>query len=159
MKKIPTIFKRNPEKMSEILNVPHPECDWVFKGEGVATRKYDGTCVMIEYGKYFKRREVKEGKKIPSNFTEIEYDRETKKRVGWVPVNWNDKGDKWHIEAFFYPFLLDGTYELCGPKIQGNPENFKTHILISHIDDTERWENVPRDFDGIKEWLRGKDIE
>lgn len=39
MKKIPTIFKRNPENMRELLNEPQPDCLWVFSGEGVATRK------------------------------------------------------------------------------------------------------------------------
>jgi len=48
MKKIPTIFERNPENMREILTKPNKGCGWVFKGEGVATRKYDGTCVLIE---------------------------------------------------------------------------------------------------------------
>ena len=28
--------------------------------------------------------------------------------------------------------IVDGTYELCGPKIQGNPENLKDHVLIPH---------------------------
>ncbi len=47
MKKIPTMFIRNPENMRELLNEHHPDCGWVFAGEGVATRKYDGTCCKI----------------------------------------------------------------------------------------------------------------
>ena len=37
MNKIPTIFKRNPENMSELLNEQNPECLWVFEGKGVVT--------------------------------------------------------------------------------------------------------------------------
>jgi len=42
MKKIPTIFKRNPDRMQEIMPEQHPDCGWVFDGEGAPTRKYDG---------------------------------------------------------------------------------------------------------------------
>jgi len=59
MKKIPTIFKRNPENMKYILRDPHPDCLWVFEGEGIATRMYDGICVAIINGQYVKRREIK----------------------------------------------------------------------------------------------------
>ena len=52
MKKIPTIFKRNPGNMRELFNEPNPFCQWVFAGEGAATQKYDGTCVNIKDGKY-----------------------------------------------------------------------------------------------------------
>jgi len=55
MKKIPTIFKRNPENMKEILPEQHPDCGWVFDGEGVPTRKYDGTCCRVKDGKLWKR--------------------------------------------------------------------------------------------------------
>jgi hypothetical protein len=157
MKKIPTIFKRNPEKMSEVLNEPHPDCNWVFNGEGVATRKYDGTCVKIENGNYYKRREIKPNKKIPSNFIEEQFDENTGKRVGWIPVDPTSKEDKWHMEAFSSE-LPDGTYELVGPKIQGNPEKYSTHVLIKHSN-AEQYENVPRTYDKIYQFLKDKDIE
>ena len=155
MKKIPTIFKRNPKNMRELLNEYHPDCLWVFDGEGVATRKYDGTCVKIENHKYFKRREVKKGKAAPDNFIEEMEDKNTGKRVGWVLVE-DTKENKYHIEAFRDG--ADGTYELLGPKIQGNPEKVREHVLIKHSH-AENWNDVPRDFDGIKNWLEDKDIE
>lgn len=157
MKKIPTIFKRNPKNMHEILNEHHPSCDWIFKGEGVATRKYDGTCTLIENGKYYKRREIKKGKTPSDDFKEVEFDPITGKSVGWVPVDSDSKEDKWHMEAFD-PSLPDGIYELIGPKIQGNPEKAEGHILI-RISDAEQYMEVPRNFDGIAEWLKEKDIE
>jgi len=142
--------------MREILNVPHPDCEWVFQGEGAATRKYDGTCVKIENGKYFKRREVKKGKSVPIDFIEEMEDSTTGKRVGWIPVE-DIPENKYHIEAFDGS-LPDGTYELVGPKIQGNPEKYERHTLILH-DSADRFHNVPRDIEGLREWLRDKDIE
>lgn len=156
MKKIPTIFKRNYENMSEILNEPNPDCGWVFAGEGVATRKYDGTCVKIEKGQYFKRREVKPGKKTPVDFIEEQYDVFTGKRVGWVPVNQTSNEDRWHMKAFD-PALPDGTYELIGPRVQGNPEKVETHKLIRHSE--AEILDAPRTHEALLAWLEDKDIE
>lgn len=41
MKKIPTMFLRDQLHPSVLLDIPHPDCLWVFRGEGRATRKYD----------------------------------------------------------------------------------------------------------------------
>jgi hypothetical protein len=40
----------------------------VLDGEGVATRKYDGTCVMFDGDGWWARREVKPGKTAPAGF-------------------------------------------------------------------------------------------
>jgi hypothetical protein len=157
MKKTPTIFKRNPENMKEIVPEPHPDCDWVFSGEGVATRKYDGTCCLIENGKYFKRREISKGKKTPDNFVLADYDETTGKTVGWIPVDFDAAEDLWHKEAF-EGGLTDGTYELLGPKVQGNLEKYEKHILLKHSN-AEVYLDVPRDFNSLAEWLKDKDIE
>jgi len=163
MKKIPTIFKRNQENMKELLNEPHPDCDWVFKGEGTATRKYDGTCCLVKEGKLYKRREIKKGKPIPEEFEMADHDEVTGKTVGWMPVT-DSAEDVWHREAFTGK-ELDGTYELCGPKIQKNPENFhihvifsRSHVLISH-NTAQIFPSVERTFDGIKTFLAGVDTE
>lgn len=155
MRKIPTIFVRDPEDRSKLLPIYTPGCEWVFAGEGVATRKYDGTCCKVEGGVLFKRREIKPGQGIPPEFTEEQLDTNTGKRVGWMPVNCNDKQDRYHCEAF--SGQPDGTYELVGPKVQGNPEKYDKHVLVSHKD-AEVFPDCPRDF-SIPEWLRDKDIE
>jgi hypothetical protein len=157
MKKIPTIFKRNPDNMREILPEGHEDCDWVFSGEGIATRKYDGTCCRIKDGKLWKRREIKKGKPTPDDFELADYDDVTGKTVGWVPAT-DEKADKWHIEAFNNDKYADGTYELCGPKIQGNPEGFERHLLICHAD-AEQYVDAPRSFDGIRNFLFSMDVE
>lgn len=157
MKKTPTIFKRNPDNMREILPEPHKDCAWVFAGEGVATRKYDGTCCLIEGGKLYKRREIKSGAPLPPNFVQADHDEVTGKIVGWVPVDPESAEDKWHIAAF-KEGMEDGTYELLGPKIQGNQEGVAEHVLKKHSE-AEQFSDVPRTFDGLREWMDGRDIE
>lgn len=156
MKKIKTIFKRNPENMREILPEVTPGCEWVFEGEGVATRKYDGSCCMVRDGKLYKRREVKEGKQIPADFEEEDFDKNTGKRFGWVPVT-DSPEDKYHNEAFC-PGLPDGTYELLGPKIQRNMEGEESHRLQAHSE-AQKLEDCPREFDSLALWFKSMDIE
>ncbi|MCB0077314.1 MAG: hypothetical protein KDD73_07785 [Anaerolineales bacterium] len=157
MQKSPTFVRRNPENMREILDEAHPDCGWLFAGEGVATRKYDGTCVKIENGKYFKRREVGKGKPVPYGFIEADHDETTGKRVGWVEVEPSAPENKWHMAAFDGS-LPDGTYELVGPKVQGNPEGYDDHRLIAHAD-AEQYEDAPRTFEALREWLPAHNIE
>ena|SRR3990172_7611677 len=160
MKKIPTIFLRD-DKM-KMTRTPNPVCDWVFAGQGVALRKFDGTCCLIRDGKIYKRRQINQGDTIPDEFEFIDADPITGKQYGWMPVNSLDSADRYHIEAFsVIPALLwrDGTYELCGPKVQGNPEGFLTHKLIHHSIDPEHYSNVPTDYDNLKAWLAERDIE
>jgi len=157
MKKIPTLFKRNPDNMREILPEPHPDCIWVFEGVGIATQKYDGTCTLIEDGKLYKRREVKKDKPVPANFVQVAVDAITEKIVGWVPVDINSKEDCWHSEAFS-PDMPDGTYELLGPKVQGNPEGLERHELLKHSE-ARQYTNIPRTFEGLRDWMADRDIE
>ena len=164
MKKIPTIFKRNAENMSELTRESHEDCAWVFAGEGVATRKYDGSCCLIEGNVLYKRRELRKGQEHPFNFTQVSYDEVTGKTVGWMPVNLDAAEDKWHAEAFAdrsdcstFPWE-DGTYELIGPKVQGNLEGLSHHFLMRH-DDAQTYATAPRTFDALKDWLTRQDIE
>lgn len=163
MKKIPTLFKRDFTKLGNpIIAEYNDNTDWVIAGEGVATRKYDGTSVLIRSGRMFKRYEYKDGKTPPPDFEEADYDTTTGKHVGWVAVGWGSE-DKWFREAIKggnpdKVSLLDGTYELLGPKVQGNPEKFSKHQLKKHSLATE-YENVPIEFDALKKWLADKDIE
>lgn len=156
MKKTPNLFTINPDN-GRITTKPNPQAAWVFRGEGVATRKYDGSCCKVEGGKLWKRREVKKGKPIPNDFVFAGYDQITGKTVGWMPVT-NNQEDKWHNEAFGTDKYDDGTYELCGPKIQGNPESLPCHILIAH-DKATSYHDVPRSFDGLRQFLERMDIE
>ena len=78
------------------------------------------------------------------------------RRIGWVPVSYDDPGDRWHREAMEVG-LQDGTYELLGPKIQGNKDDRKTHQLQRHAE-AQTFE-VARSFEAIRDWLSGADVE
>lgn len=159
MKKIPTLFERdwNGDR-SRVVNQIHEGCEWVLAGEGWPTKKIDGTCCMVRGGKLFRRRELRKGEAAPAEFELADFDEETGKTVGWLPVG-DGPEDVYHREALqMWASLNDGTYELVGPKVQGNPENRRFHDLISH-DSLAINEDVPRDFDGLRAWLSGKDME
>lgn len=162
MKKITTLFKRDFTNNGKITRGYADGVDWVLRGEGVSTRKYDGTPVMIRDGKMYKRCEVKPGKIAPADFEEVDFDQKTGKRVGWVQVGWGAE-DQWFREAINggnpdKVDISDGTYELLGPKVQGNPEHADKHYLQLHAE-AEEYQNVPTDYDGLEAWLKGKDIE
>lgn len=139
MRKIPTLFKRDPDDMRHLLPEVTAGCEWVFAGEGVATRKYDGTCCMFDGVDWWARREVKPGKQSPANFRAIETDESTGKTVGWEPMR-QSAFARWLADAIDDEMPHDnepGTYELCGPKVNGNPERFEGHRIVSH-DGAER---------------------
>ncbi len=72
---------------------------------------------------------------------------------GWVPVG-DGPEDQYHREALANRSSAPvdgGTFELCGPKVQGNPQKLVGHELIQH--GTLRLMNAPTDFGGIKEFL------
>jgi len=77
----------NIQKRSHIAcvnNGPNPECLWVFEGEGVATRKFDGMVILIDdEGKVWKRYEWKNlGEQAPPSFRVVSHDEVTGKTVG-----------------------------------------------------------------------------
>lgn len=161
MKKIPTLYVRDPDDRRWLLTDVTPGCEWVLEGEGRATRKYDGTCVALdEGGRWWARREVKPGKNAPDGWRELDHDETTGKRVGWEPVE-QSAFAKFHAEAV--DITLEeghfevGTYELCGPKINGNPEDFKEHTLVPH--GSVELDDVPLDYDDLRFWLHGHRYE
>jgi hypothetical protein len=144
MNKIPTLFVRDPEDRAHVLPEVNAECQWVLDGHGIPRRKLDGTCVMLDAsGEWWARREVKPGKTPPPRFARVETDPITGKTVGWEPVA-QSAFAKYHAEAVADaedadvadPGLPDrwpaGTYELIGPKINGNPERCEVHELVFH---------------------------
>lgn len=133
MQKIPTLFTRNPDDRRHVLPAVTPGCEWVLSGEGRPTRKWDGTCVLLdEHGAWWARREVKPGKTPPPGYVPVQRDEVTGKTVGWEPMAQSSFA-KYHAEAAdIRESWPHGTYELCGPKVNGNPEGFDRHTLIRH---------------------------
>lgn len=163
MKKIPTLFKRDFTNNGQIIPEYADGTEWVVASEGVATRKYDGTPALIRDHRMYKRYEYKDGNTPPTDFEEADYDETTGKHVGWVQVGWGSE-DKWFREAINggNPDKVDmpqGTYELVGPKVQGNPEKYPNHLLIKHSKASVLFPTPPLTFDEIKNYLADKDIE
>jgi hypothetical protein len=163
MKKIPTLFQRNYETDRLVRDEVTPGCEWVIQGEGIATRKLDGTCCLVRDGKLYKRYELKPGRIPPTGFEPVSaVDTETGKVPGWVPVG-DGPEDQWHREALHLPYILrDGTYELVGPKVQGNPEHYDYHTLWAHKAGDLTFhplQEPPRDFAGLRAFLSTIDIE
>lgn len=167
MKKIQSLFQRNHDGDHQIRNEILPGSEWVVNGEGVATRKWDGTACLVRDGKLYKRFDAKGGKPHPEGFIPSqEPDPITGHHPGWVLVG-NNPEDKWHREAWDSSntqvwadlgLVPDATYELIGPKVGGNPEGvIGTHVFRKHGADVIA--DFPRAWDSIREYFRTSDIE
>lgn len=161
MQKIISLFQRNYDGDRLVRNEIVPGAEWVVAGEGVATRKWDGTCAMIRDGKLFKRHDVKQGKVPPDGWEQAQDpDPVSGHWPGWLAVG-DGPEDRWFREAFInggiYPVGPDGTYELLGPKVQGNPEDFSIHILLRH--GVHPLPDAPRTFDALRNYLATANIE
>lgn len=106
---------------------------------------------------------MKKGKNPPEGFLPAnEVDKATGKQQGWVSVG-DGKADRWHLEAIQTGVdhrgvaLRNGTYELCGPKVQGNPEGFESHVLVPH--GCEMLTDAPTTFEALRSYLDSHDIE
>lgn len=159
MRKIKTLFKIDPITHL-ITEEVVPGSEWVLNGEGRATEKFNGTSCMIREGQLFRRYDRKNlNKDAPSGWEpcESEPDKKSGHWPGWIPVSPDDPADKWHLEAIKDVIIeissIPITYELVGPKIQGNPYKLAKHVLFVHgamIIDT------PRTFNTLKEYLLSK---
>lgn len=153
MEKIPTLYVRNTAlgEWRYVLDEVNPSCEWVLAGEGQATRKYDGTCVMFDGADWWARREVRDGKETPDGWYMADYDEVTGKSMGWEPIAQSSFA-KFHAEALEYGCIeTPGTYELCWPKINGNPEGFPEHQLVPH--GFAPLQNVPTNFAALREFM------
>ena len=151
MKKVPTLFERDwSGDRSRVLRQVNPACAWIVAGEGVATRKWDGTAVLVRDGALWRRHDARHGRRPPPGFEPAdEPDVVTGHWPGWAPVRRECPSDCWFFTA---PIPnVDGTYEFCGPKVQGNPEGLDWHRYLRHGDTP--YPGAPTDYDGICAWL------
>lgn len=155
MLKIPTIFAREVGRSNLVVNFKTENIDWMWEGFGLATRKWDGLAVLVKNRKLYKRITLRNSSEVHDDFIPCGApDPVTGYRVGWVPVT-DSSGDIWYHDA---PVpKMDGTYELCGPRIRGNPERFEKQVFMHH--GLHVLNGVPRDYDGLHDYLRVTDIE
>lgn len=175
MKKIPSLFQRDFENdPSRVLRRVTPGCEWAIEGEGFATVKWDGTSCLIGPGEpdeviIWKRYDAKPGRTPPDGFrpTDPKPDPVTKHHPGWVPCKRDDPADRWHFEAFDPLYATAGgilastevTYELIGPKIQGNPYDLDRHILLPHGQVFASDLRVPSNYETLAAYLARHPIE
>ena len=172
MKKIPTLFKREFEGHNIVRTLPElsdESLQWVLKGEGIATVKWDGSCCAIIDGKFYVRYDAKNGKPVPENAIKCqeEADPITGHLPCWLPYDENNKGQKWYGNAYSHFEVRNarlsgnweipyGTYEAIGKHFNGNMYNLDYDTLIPHGKDVIE---VPRTFEGIRDYLRDNFIE
>jgi len=148
MKKIMSLYQRNYDGDRLVRDEVVPGAEWVLTGAGISTRKRDGTACMVRdgvlYRRYDRKQKNMEYKPAPEGWEACQPPGlNTLHWPGWVPVG-DGPEDKWHRNSFDDQ-LCNGTYELVGPKIQGNPEHLEKHELIPH---GELVGPVTRTFDG-----------
>lgn len=158
MKKISTLFKKDPNDLGRVINEVDPENEWALT-EGVPYRKWDGSACAIIDGDLYKRYDAKHGKKAPfGSIPCCDPDPVTGHHPHWLKCDRSKKEDQYFWEAFdHYANLQSGSYELIGEKVQGNTEKIVGHMLIKHDHFIENL--FERNFDNIKDYLSRKDIE
>jgi hypothetical protein len=147
MKKIPTIFPKDENDLSRVVNSDiMPDINH-FK------IKVDGTACMIKDGRPYCRFDAKlfkrkKGKVIHYTIDEVKAklpegaiacqdpDSKSGHYPHWIPVKSDDPSQKYILEGFNNipdDMKIDGTYECVGPKLQGNPHGEDKHIWIPHF--------------------------
>lgn len=183
MRKIISLFQRNYDGDRLVRDEIVPGAEWVIAGEGTPTVKWDGTACMVRDGELWARYDAKQGKTPPPGFQPaMDPDPITGHWAGWVKVE-NQPAYRWHREAFRWAMrtdgfawranfedalhipepLDDGTYELCGPHFNDNPENVRYDVFIPHgkavIGDYTKPLPEILSFDTIREWFNWINIE
>ena len=170
MRKIPTLFVRD-WKTHRVTEEVTPGCEWVLACEGNATVKYDGVACLWQDDHLWTRYDAKAKIVTESDGTKTLVKLQRPPPVGFLPAGdpdpisghwpgWIPVGDgpehKYHREALANINILDSlvegrTYELFGPKVQGNPHGASWHFLIMH--GLVAANDVEATFDGIRERL------
>ena len=180
MRKIPTLFERGENH--EITPILNPQVTWAIRQDMLlyVTQKHDGTACMVKRNRLYRRHTLNVNKPVTAPYgwmpAQTSHD-DDGKWPGWVPVGIEGAGDgdKHYLEAWDNTEgpKIAGTYEMCGPKVNVNPESLSKRILIKHgsviIDDfpfytpppsTEQEQAaIEKWFNKIKKWFEGRDIE
>jgi len=155
VRKIPTIFERDENDRGRVTT------RLVVDVEGAkATVKWDGTAVLHnpKDRMWYARHTLRRGKKEPWGWFPVSNpDPVTGKQEGWKLLRYAPEF-QYHWEALgrleTEPL---GTYELVGPKVQGDPYGLEHHILVPHGRDALL--DVSVDFDTLSFYLLLTPIE
>lgn len=136
-------------------------CEWVGRGEGEATEMVDGMPCAIIGGVLHREYLVKAGRQMPDDAMprEGEPDTTVGDYICWLAVNSRTPADKWLVRAMIHtPWQTgDGEYVAVGAHFNGNPYGLDMDCLerVGRI----RLRDCPRDFAGIREYLRTHEIK
>lgn len=171
MRKMPCLLVREFTGPSSfvLLDQVYPGCEWVFNGEGVASRKWDGTACAVINGLLYRRFDAK---RKPDGIFKLAPagaipccapDPITGHHPHWVLCSNEHHADYHHIKAWWellrkinFSEPKDGTYELIGPPIGSNAEGVDSVMFKRHGDTVL---NVRRTIPEIKTFLSENMIE
>lgn len=198
--KIPGLFKtiksentNNIKKNRCIKMTVIPEFNSTISYTYSISEKIDGSCRLLYNNKVWKRRDIKKNSKTgrfktpPSTWEEFsENHYSVDHRIGFIPIDINNKEDKWDKTAIDYldntiiihtktdtGFITNSisilelpqmvTMEFIGPKVQGNPYNLEKHGYYIHgsyiISDLIINVDDPQEsLDNIKKYIIKKNI-
>jgi len=164
MKKIPTIFMPDLRIPGRVYNAVTPECQWVFdrneNGDpiGSVKRKYDGRCFCIHDSKLWERKDIPNGETLPDLWRLIKCDDIYQCTRLWEPVDTEDPRNGDAVGALRRLCTPDeGTYELIGPLVRGNPENVSMSVFVRH-DHVPSYFIPSRNFDSIRLALKFNNV-
>ena len=159
MKKISVPFVYGDDFLC--IDEVRPGFEWINDTTTIATLKRDGTACAIIDGEIYARYDAKHGKTPPAGAIPCqEPDAKTGHWPHWIKCMHDNPQHKMHLAAFE---VLDnstdrvgpmpnGTYELCGPKINTNREGVSAPTLFRHGADLC---DVARPFSlgSVREWM------
>ncbi len=164
MKRIPTLWMRDEHGLATPEH--NPECAWVFEAQAEATVKWDGTAILIHRGICYVRLRARKGARVMGKWWHWTHPKWTGDVAeidppghgwGWSVVVPGTIEHKIMPEALEVleggEGVVDGTWELCGPKINENPHGFTRHVLIRHGEQVVV--RFPLTFDGMQQYLKG----
>lgn len=159
MKKMTTLYQKDPDNLGQIINKVNPDNQWVFSDDCIPTRKFDGTSCAIIDGVLYRRFDLKKGRSLPDGAIPCQDpDEITGHHPHWITCYRDDSNCQYHFLAFdALDNKEDGTYELCGEKVQGNPEKMSGHHLIKHGSEVLDIDDLS--FKGLRRYLSIHDIE
>lgn len=122
MKKIPTLFERDPAKRYQVVPRLTLNCEWVLRGDGFTTIKLDGVNVKVEAGGRLLRRlrpatGASEAAYVPFLEEDSDYPQVKEAYANAVKTSYTNS-------------LREGIYEVYGPKIEGNHQQVTEHMMI-----------------------------
>lgn len=155
MKKIKTIFERDWDGDKRVINKYVQGFDPLILASAKATEKVDGTNVRLTVRNHtIVRVEKRRNPDKIQKFKGIE--------DPWYVDASESNEDKWIIDAVKNTPVInvpDGEWsgEAIGKNIQGNPLGLEINfVLLFSLMHVPVFENVPTDYEGLKEWLPGR---